>query len=84
MNLNRRILALYLVALGTLAALASIHAQALGYGQVLEARNQTVMTTGITPKPAVSCGVQGCTNTAIGHPTHGGPKHGPGGGVIYQ
>jgi hypothetical protein len=52
MNLNRRILALYLVVLGTLAALAGIHAQALGYGQVLEARNQTVITYTVSqPKP---------------------------------
>jgi len=39
----------------------------------------TIMTH--TQKPAVSCGVQGCTNTGVGHPTHGGIK-GAGGGVV--
>lgn len=79
MNLNRRILASYIVLLLTIAALAGIHAQALGYGQVLEARNTTTIMH--TQQPAVSCGVNGCSNTGVGHPTHGGIK-GAGGGVV--
>lgn len=79
MNIHRRILAFYLVALLTIAAAAALRAQSLGFGKMLEARNTTTMTH--TQNPAVSCGVQGCTNTGVGHPTHGGVK-GAGGGVI--
>lgn len=79
MTINRRILAGYSVLLLTLLAAVAIKNQSLGFGKVLEAKNTTIMTH--TQKPAVSCGVQGCTNTGVGHPTHGGIK-GAGGGVI--
>lgn len=72
---NRRIYACYVVVLATLLAAVAIKNQSLGFGTVLDARNQTVMTTGTRPVANTGC--------TCGQPVRACGSHCGGGGIIY-
>lgn len=74
---NRRIFAFYIVVLATLLAAVAIKQQSLGFGRVLEARNQTIMTTGTRPVANTGC------TCGQPRPVRACGSHCGGGGIIY-